>query len=103
MKIYCVKKTSGFVTNLSEEKKQVIDWVKENRNNNRPISTKSLLAYNCSVNKKYGIKKYNAQIKWIYRFIKRYGLSKRRILHIGQKLLSCKDNIINKFKQDTII
>ena len=60
---YRAKKTRGFVTNLSEEEeKQVIDWVKENRNNNRPISTKSLIAYACSVNKNLELKKYNAQI-----------------------------------------
>ena len=62
-----------------EEEKQVIDWVKENRNNNRPINTKSLLVYVCSVNKNMELKKHNSQIKWVYRFIKRYGFSIRSI------------------------
>ena len=78
-------KTTGFKANLSdEEEKTVRSWVKENREKNKQIRTKSLLAYECSINNLLGLKKYNAQIELVYRFIKRNSLSIRRVTHLGQ-------------------
>ena len=56
------------------------------------------MAFACSINKNLGLKKFNAQQKWVYRFIKRYELSIRRITHIPEN----KNVIINKFKEDII-
>ena len=98
-----MNKASGFLTNLSEEEEHaVVSLVRENRNKNKPIGTKSLMAYACSINNTLGLKNLNAQQKWVYRFIKRYGMSIRRIAHMGQKLPDNKIVIINKFKEDII-
>ena len=44
-KKFRINKTSGFTTNLSEEEELgLVSWVRENRDKNKPISTKSLLA-----------------------------------------------------------
>ena len=65
-KKFLCNKTSGFITNLSEDEElAVLSWVRENRDKNKPISIKSLLAYACSINKNLGLKKFNAQQKWV--------------------------------------
>ena len=58
------------------------------------------MAYEFSINNTLGLKNLIAQQKWVYRFIKRYGMSIRRITHMWQKLPDNKITILNKFKDD---
>ena len=51
--------------------------------------------YVCSINNTLGLKNLNAQQKWLFTFIKRYGMPIRRITHMGQKLPDNKTAIIN--------
>ena len=98
-----MNKTSGFITNLSEEEEHaVVSLVRENRDKNKPIGTKSLLACACSINNTLGLKNLNAQQKSVYIFIKRYGMSIRRITHMGQKLPDNNIAFLNKFKENII-
>ena len=85
-----------------EEENAVVSWIRENRDKNKTISTKSLLAYACSINNTLGLKNLNAKQKWVYRFIKRYGMSIRRITHMGQKLPDNNIAFLNKFKENII-
>lgn len=96
-------KTKGIITNLSkEEEEKIMSWIIEKRENKKAISTKSLLAYACSLNKNLALKNFNTQLKWVYLFIKRKGLSIRRISHIGQTLPESKETIFNIFRNEII-
>ena len=95
-------KTKGIITNLSKEEEKIMSWIIEKRENKKAISTKSLLAYACTLNRNLSLKNFNTQLKWVYRFIKRNVLSIRRISHIGQTLSESKETIFNKFKNEII-
>ena len=51
-------KKKGFITKLSEEEEEkiIISWIRENREKNKPINTKSLLTFDCPINKNLGYK-----------------------------------------------
>ena len=53
--------------------------MKGKRDNKLSVSTKSILTYVCSLKNDFSNKKIDAQIIWVYLFIKRYGLTIRRI------------------------
>ena len=82
---YRACKSSGLIKDFSdEEEEKIFIWIKEKRDNKYPVSAKSILAFASSLNNSFSYKKLDAQMRWVYRFIKRYGLSIRRISHIGQ-------------------
>lgn len=57
-----------------KKKKKIFVWIKDERDNKLQISTKSILVYACSLKIAFSNKKTDAQIRWIYRFIKRFAL-----------------------------
>ena len=71
-------------------------WIKEKRDNKSPVSAKSILAYAWSLKPDFSNKKIDTQIRWVYRFIKRFGLSIRWISHIGK--IIPEDKNIKKIK-----
>jgi transposase len=75
-KRYRICKSSGIIKNFSyEEEEKIFMWIKEKRDNKSLISAKSILAYACSLKPNFSNKKIDTQIRWVYRFIKRFGLS----------------------------
>ena len=67
-----------------------------------PINTKSLIAFDWTIDEKFSIKTLNVKLQWTYRFIKRYRLSLRRISHKGQTIPETKEIIKKKFIDDII-
>ena len=74
-KRYRTYKVSGIIKDFSdEEEEKIFVWIKYERDNKLQISTKSILVYACSLKIAFSNKKTEAQIRWIYRLIKRYAL-----------------------------
>ena len=80
----------------------MIDWLSEKRKNNIAVSKKNLVSYACSLNQKFSNKSLTTQLKLVYRFIKRRGITIMRISHIGQTIPVNKNIIAIKFIDETI-
>ena len=80
----------------------MVDWLSEKRKNNIAVSTKGLISYACSLNQKFSDKSLITQLKLVYRFIKRRGITIRRISHIGQTIPDNKNIIAIKFIDEVI-
>lgn len=101
---YCACKSSGIIKDFSDgEEEKIFIWIREKRDNKYPVSAKSILAFASSLKNSFSYKKIDAQMRWVYRFIRRYGLSIRRISHIGQMIPENKNlkkmNFINEVTQ----
>ena len=84
-KRYHTCKSSDIIKDFSdEEEKKIFVWIKYERDNKLQISTKSILVYACSLKTAFSNKKTDAQIRWVYRFIKRYALFNQELSNIGQ-------------------
>ena len=74
-KKYRIYKSSDIIKDLSdEEEEKIFVWIKDERDNKLQICTKSILVYACFLKIAFSNKKTDAQIRWVYRFIKRYAL-----------------------------
>ncbi len=80
----------------------ILEWLSERRRNNLTVSTKSLISYASSLKDNFSNNNLAAKLKWAYRFIKRKGLSIRRVSHLGQRIPEDKNIIANKFRENVI-
>ena len=87
---------------LDEEEEKIFVQIKEKRDNNLPISTKNILAYACFLKIAFSNKKTDAQIRWVYRFIKRYALCNQGLSNIGQLIQEDKNIKKMKFIEEVI-
>ena len=98
---YCACKSSGIIKDFSDgEEEKIFIWIREKRDNKYPVSAKSILAFASSLKNSFSYKKIDAQMRWVYRFIRRCELSIRRISHICRVIPEDKNlkimNFINK-------
>ena len=64
-------KNSGIIKEFSdEEEEKIYLWIQEKRDNKLAVSTKSIIAYACSLKTNFANKTTGAKLKWVYRFIK---------------------------------
>lgn len=84
------KNRSGFIFRnfSSTEEEDIFKFIKNARENYKAVSTKSVIAFTCTLKEEFAKKSPLTQLKWCYRFIKRYGLSIRRVTHVGQTIPS---------------
>ena len=68
------KNRSGFIYRnfSSTEEEDIFKFIKNARKNHKAVSTKSVVAFACTLKEEFAKKSPLTQLKWCYRFLKRY-------------------------------